>query len=797
VHTTLLRFLLLFVALAPLAASAQQKAASEPQLKLTSDHPIALHAGEGAAVFSLQNTSATAVPLNPTSGPVVDSGTHSVILKAKVTIVPVVSTTATAPALEPGATASYRADISGVAGVCGAQVDVFNNGAYLATLPIIEIDAPLSISIEGDGAPGKPLAFSYNEQVVIALKNADPQSYRVHWILQVAGKVEGQGDLDVAPVGTARIRVTPTADVFSVFDRLHPSAKQGVLYLSTTGMANVPTGLLPSRTLAVDLLMRRVSPSASSFFSYTYAGVLLFLGGILSVVASSVLPNMQKKVELRTQLKSLANRTTSVSTRIDSYLRVLLRLERKRIEIEVREISAWLPASADPLSHISVNIQALDKRLTASERLDELRRKHEQASTTAPPSVSEEIDTKLQAAAEQLHPLNLTESDLAAANDSLKTAEALIAMLDDDAALTKLIAANVMALKARISKFPTDYCADLVAALPGVWLILDPERGLDDPKNIVRPMFFTIDHGVAAIHLALNYAMVRGSVPTADSANCTDAGHTTRERLRQRHGRLVELLGTLSWRALREATNLVAQMREDIYEEDVLAEIEKKGQAELTYDTQKARPYLPVFLSITFKDARFNGAAALQRMICHWSFPDGLREYGWKVCHYFTGDRRIYAAHLHAQRHAGMAHPEDPQVQVPTNGTPPPVEAEKVSLIRRLIRIFHRPSPPRSIIVVLEAVIRSQKSLESEEVPRPPLKSLLEIQRAAPKERSRFLSEFLRFAIAFGVALAGLLSGALGQLEKLDLIPATIAILALGFGADSIKNLLTQNTKRS
>jgi hypothetical protein len=49
------------------------------------------------------------------------------------------------------------------------------------------------------------------------------------------------------------------------------------------------------------------------------------------------------------------------------------------------------------------------------------------------------------------------------------------------------------------------------------------------------------------------------------------------------------------------------------------------------------------------------------------------------------------------------------------------------------------------------------------------------------------------FAIAFAVALAGLLSGALEQLTKLDIIPASIAIIGLGFSASAIKNLLTQS----
>lgn len=53
------------------------------------------------------------------------------------------------------------------------------------------------------------------------------------------------------------------------------------------------------------------------------------------------------------------------------------------------------------------------------------------------------------------------------------------------------------------------------------------------------------------------------------------------------------MLGTLSWRALREASLLVQEMREDIYEEDILEEIKKPNQAEITFDTQKPGRSLP------------------------------------------------------------------------------------------------------------------------------------------------------------------------------------------------------------
>ena len=45
----------------------------------------------------------------------------------------------------------------------------------------------------------------------------------------------------------------------------------------------------------------------------------------------------------------------------------------------------------------------------------------------------------------------------------------------------------------------------------------------------------------------------------------------------------------------------------------------------------------------------------------------------------------------------------------------------------------------------------------------------------------------LRFAIAFGVALAGLLSGGIEQIGKLDLIPVTLATAGLGFTAGAVK----------
>jgi hypothetical protein len=556
--------------------------------------------------------------------------------------------------------------------------------------------------------------------------------------------------------------------------------------------------------------MQFVAPLGQTIGSYFYAAILLLIGGLFSFLGSSMLPNMQKKGDLRAQLQDLANRTSTVSTRIDSYLRVLLRLERSRIANLIENAPAWIPASADPLVIASASINTLSKRLASAERLDDLRRKHDQISATAPPSVTDSIDAILQAAADQLHSSALSDADIAAANALFVKAQAALDMLDDTDALAKQIAGNVASVMTRIEKFPAKYYADLKDSLAGIFIFADPDRGYSDAKNITRPMLFAIDHGVAAIHLALDYSIVRASIPlipvnqaqgaapVSDQANnagpvspagaspappvasalrCDNLGDTARKRLLKRQCALIENLGTLSWRALRNATLLVQEMREDTYEEDVLDEICKKGQAEITYDTQKTRPFQPVFFTIKFKDSRFNDASALERLICHWTFPNDINEYTWKVCHYFNGRENITTPPA-----------EFKEMPPPANGA-----SSTLPSLKTRSRLSGFSTQPIKKDVEIYATIRGQQTDEAREVPAPPLNRTIRIESAPTSERSRFWAEFLRFAIAFGVALAGLLSGALEQLNKLDFIPASIAIIGLGFGASSIKNLLTQS----
>lgn len=784
--------------------------------------PVALRAGSGAVTFRLTNQNANdaaPIPLALTCGPIIDITTHAIVKNATASLAPVLPGPTLPTGIAPGQTVWLIANVTGLSGVSTAQFPIFNAGSQLGTLEEFASDAALAISLDGDGSSENPLAYRRGGSAVLALKNGDAEPYHLHWLFQIDNQIQSSGDLDMPPGGSARIPITPSDTSFSFFDRIQPSHKRGVLLLSLV-VPGVPAGLLPARSVPVWLVMQPGSRFWSTICSYLYVVLLLLIGGMLSFLGSSLLPNMQKKGELRSQLQELANRTSLVSTRVDSYLRVLLRLERSRIANLIDDAPAWVSPSADPLVLASSSISTLSKRLAAAERLDDLRRKHAQIAGIAPPSVTDGIDANLQAAAEQLHSTALSDVDLAAVNTSFAKAQAALDLLSDTDALSRQIAGNVSVVITRLAKFPPNYFEDLKDALPGVFLIADPVRGYNDPKNIVRPMLFAIDHGAAAIQLALDYAMVRASIPVlnntqehsnaippaapgdhaAPGANaqpvvdaslalprnaapavpslkvveCNHLGEKARERLLKRQCVLIELLGTLSWRALRDAALLLQEMREDTYEEDVLREISKPRQAEITFDTQRARPFRPVFFCIKFKDERFNNAAALQRLICHWIFPDSLEEFTWNVCHYFSGHEKDTIPPPEVRESL------PPQTAAPSNA-------------RKPMMYFRLSKQPVKRDLDIYATIRGQQPSEGRELPAPPLVKRVTVESAARPQRSLFWAGLLRFAIAFGVALAGLLSGALEQLQKLDIVPAAIAIIGLGFSASAVKNLLTQS----
>jgi hypothetical protein len=729
-HTILLS-LLLALAAGPLYAG---------QLSAAHDGPILMRAGSALVRFKLVNNSNAPVPLSLSFSPASDLTSGMLVQAPKAEFTLEAGNAALPKQIDAGEPLNIVARMSDFTGSSLAAVRLYNGSAELGEWPVVALDDPLDLTLAGDGAPEKPLQLVWGREARLSLKNDSANFLPFDWTFNVnGGPAVNHGSVRLAPGTMTRIVVDPPLSAFSAADFIRAAPYSGELVLRMQVPSGVSPDLAPQRSLAVALQMSGLNPFWIAVSSYIYVTIFLVIGGLLSVLASTVLPNYLKKLDYWKHVTDLASRTSSVSTRVDSYLRVLLRLERKKIDVLLKGVHAFSFSASEDFSDIAIAVDSLQKRLEVAERLDDLRRQFESHCSTAPPSISDNIDRAINAAASQLHPFVLHDADVSAANTFLDKAESLLNGLSDNDTESRTIAANFIELQNRVSQFPAAFYADLKAALPGVFEILS--HPFDDARNIAPEMFFAIDHGIAAIHALLNYAMVRASIPQAGSTNCVHPGQGLFQRLKDRECRLIEMLGTLSWQSLQAAINLVQQMREDIYEEDVLREL-TSSRAHIIFDTQRARPYRPVFFSISFDDSRFNGAAAIENILVCWTFPNELKEQGWKVCHYFQGDE----------------------------GTMVLGGARKVDIECEFFDSTGQQQSRCSTGIKVQAAFRHH-------------------------EYSRARAELLRFLIAFGIALASLESGGLDQLAKLGFIQATIAIIALGFGADAIKNLLSQSAK--
>lgn len=724
------------------------------QLRYESRAPVILHEGAGSAEFTLTNIGKTVLPLALRTGSFTDDTTQMTLAAPKVTFL--TDTGGIVPTyVLPGQVLRIELSISDLTGSSAASATLFDGITEIGKLQALEGDARFDVSISGNGSPDQRLILTDGGSATLILKNGDAEAYPVEWSFQIGGQTLQSGELELAPHGSSNIDVMPTSDLFSWTDGVRPSRRTGLLMLAVHGPPTVAKEILPARTLPVSLTMMKLSPAWTSFWSHAFVTLILLLGGLLSLIGNSVLPNTLRKISMRRQVNDLTDRVNSVSTQVDTYLRMLLKLERKKIHLQLRGAWAFSPSSVETLDQISVAIDRLSKRLKVAERLDELRRGLEDVSATAPPSVADDIDGKLQMGAYQLYPFALTEEEVHAANKFLDAAETPLGMLGDADALAQLVAANFRDLKVRQKLLPYAYYNDLKTALPGLFEMLN--QPFDDFRNITRTMMFAIDYGIAALQTAFDFAILRANAPATAIEATSDSGpdQSARDRLLAHQKELINLLGTLSWAALREMRALVHEMRENIYERDVLEEIGTIGQAEIVFNPRTVRPYLPLLFSIRFKDPRFNDAAAIRRLTFNWDFPNELLEQNWKICHFFQGNEPkrdegrdiTVSVRVESQKHAE-----------------PAVSIDGRSITRPL---------------------------------RNALSTTVEIHRAERPSYSRALAEAVRFLIAFGVALAGLLSGALQQLEKLDFLPAMIAVLAIGFGADTIKNLFTQTSKKT
>jgi hypothetical protein len=745
-----LRSILLLSCVAFLHAAAR----AQEGVRLERPEPIMLDltTGSGSGLIVLSNPSGAAADVLLSAGTLTNTATRQEA-KASVTFSGINETAgsryfeAKVPAGKP---LPVRVEISGLNEAGEVTVDLLNNGAPMklndsaqqnAQLRAINYRFPFSVNVAPESqtlrlAPGIP------SQVVLV--NDDEMPYSVEWRLLVSGKPLDPQAADAGftkeklpAKGSKPLPLRPPESLFSdtggwLSSLFREETADAMLEIRPRLRDGLDNTFLPVKGIPLKARLGYWSPLPQQLAGTSVIFAVLLAGGVTSLLLSYFLPNLLRRRDLKDRLQAVDSSAGGISDRIDSRLRVLMRVERRRLKELLKSVPVTSPDMNRLFGHCEQGIGLLESRVNLIEELDNVYDRLVAAQTLCPPpSLKDRVEQHLWKAAALLSEPNPQESDFQVARTLVSEAKAGTERLNlGDEEFKKDLTRRLAELFADI--YPngpatlTGKLTDLFAQLPGPFDILKKYNGKEFPQNL----FSVIDVNLSVLTMLRDYALLYDGTMV----------QSVRQKLDAHEGELLGLLSLQSWASVRNGRLLLRQMKEGIYASDVLDAIRSDGVT-MEVSPQLLRPFEPARFSVRFLRPDIDGSAARDQFQCEWVFDERYEERGWDITHYFA------TAKTYKVRAWFVA--SDGQVVTPL-GSPEKVKVERD-------------------IPVLE-------------------------DRGTGKW-DRLIAEWVRLMIALFIALLGLITGAQDQLSKMDFIPGMITVFLLGFSADAIKNLLTQRTQ--
>lgn len=507
------------------------------------------------------------------------------------------------------------------------------------------------------------------------------------------------------------------------------------------------------------------------------AGVLL-LGGTLSLIVNFFLPMQERRRRLKTKLQQAGRKITDLSLELDSRVRVPVGVERQRLQQRIKDLSPLSPQYGPEVTDVEQSLDRLMKRLDVMEQMQRSlsgywrHRQHD-----LPASVVRQVENSRKQAVDLLQKSDPSDADL----------QKILGLLQEiDNQQTTVGQANVAFAKQLIDELTRrrnertaapgtgplvynwfavpGYPAGFFGGFNGLFIALGQE--LDSaPQNVDQTLpenYPALD----ALRVRLNLLDRFRKLLPLHPAPSDGFVHATQ--------RLLTELQSSAWDSLMRAERAIREMEEGVFPEDIVAHVEQ-DRVRIKIDRLYVRQFEPAELSLEFGNRMLRNSAAREEFTYRWNFDhDNLTEDGWSVSHYF------------------------PYVTV----------REIIGLIRSLKRTVARwwwrllkgiqtgdfgPLPDE---VRAPYNVRASLILNSDGTPVAREITLrdgpLSVHPQLPVTGHALVAELFRLVLALGFAVLGLVAGAKDQILKLDVVPALIAVFLLGFGADQIKNLLTQ-----
>ncbi len=648
--------------------------------------------------------------------------------------------------LAANASVPIRVAVSGLTDIGKSTAQLRNSGSDIAELQALRTASPFNVQTDGSNE----VTFAPDSTPSITVKNADPTPYQFKWTLQSNGKSwTGSMPVNVAASGSASIDLSEAKpeDGFWSSGTLKGTVTDGKLLLDPQLPDNAPPQA--PVVLPLKIHVRYWGSGGQAFSTFFFTGILLLAGSLASLLFRYFVPNALGAIKFRRQVREMEQKLNGIGKSLPSQYRVLLAAEFAACRRRLLEIPMVFPAFSDRLTEIQTNAtmynQWLEIAYSVSTTLDDAQRILQ---TGMPPTIMKWIEEKCSEALEPIESGFTKPEELQGMQAALTSAVNYVKALKSGSAITDLEAE----IKGRESKVRPQL-TPLSEAFPEFAQLLS--QVANAPAAISADRYFERDTISTQANLLSAYrdlGVRRGAAvfpPPAQAVGVAVGAAGRGLPPPNALSRMLELDETFrsyvrpeSYESLRTADLFLSEMEQDYYPRLLLAEIGKpKPALEILMAPSPVHAFEPIRFSLRFEREDLNGRAAIREFDCKWDFGDKTDpELGWDVYHSFAeaGPRTVTVTLTDLKG--------NPVATKAPIERPIDVSAGNISAHGRQRR---RVSPEAKV-------------------------------------------EGLQLAFVLVIALAGVYTTARDKVETMAGPAAVLTLIGIGFGADTLKNLLTQ-----
>lgn len=638
---------------------------------------------------------------------------------------------------------AVKLEVSGLWQAGLATATLRNGNDKLVDLQAVNLHAPFRIKVDGPNPDKMELNFVDGEPVELRLRNEDTMGYRFRWRLELPGYPASDIGL-VRPNRSVSLPV-PAASGVSWLESgfLRTAAREGRLVVEHEPDSSLESFALPRQTFPVQATISKYGPVSQRVWNTVFVVLLLLAGILASLLINYALPMQRRRVAAKQRLALLEGRLAGLGALVPGRLLSLLRVEKRRLREELRQLWPIDPTTEAALGKFEIQMDWIERRITlvasAGDHLSALAGRTPLAVPEA-----DQIRAACQTVFEIVEKPQATDEDIKRAQSALDLAAQLraTAALPPSEPRLKALGDRSVAVRERIAR--------------GV----DPVGHEAAYAELVQALLLDVPQPPPAALSVADYADVALAVAKAEVvadfryllANAQGADVKAR-----RTARAAELLAALCPgpdESLTRARDIVREAEQGVSEADLVAALNQVSAADvwISIDPPRPLPYQLVTLRVRLRQSGMDEAVARCRIECAWSVSGGdIESDDWVASYFFE--------------------------QTPTPGW---YRRQVASLLRK----SDLPTP-QPIKVCATLRYRHAKLAEVT-----PVTVVIE-----PPKSYVWTSAWLSLGAMFVTMLlvgVGLVAGAQEKIQSLDWVAGVFAILAIGFGADVLKRVLTK-----